>query len=32
MNIYVNRTQVDGVETAVEPDNEIRLVAPIAGG
>ena len=32
VNVYANRTQVDGVETAVEPDDEIRLVAPIAGG
>jgi molybdopterin converting factor small subunit len=32
VNVYVNRTQVDGVENAVEPDDEIRLVAAVAGG
>ena len=32
VNVYVNRTQVDGVESAVEPDDEIRLVAAVAGG
>lgn len=32
VNVYVNRTQVDGVEGAVEPDDEIRLVAAVAGG
>lgn len=32
LNVYVNRTQVDGVEGAVEPDEEIRLVAAVAGG
>jgi len=32
VNVYVNRAQVDGVDRAVEPDDEIRLVAAVAGG
>jgi molybdopterin converting factor small subunit len=32
VNVYVNRTQVDGVDGAVEDGDEIRLVAAIAGG
>ena len=32
VNVYDNPTQVDGVEGAVEPDEEIRLVAAVAGG
>jgi molybdopterin converting factor small subunit len=32
VNVYVNRVQVDGVEGAVEQDDEIRLVAAVAGG
>ena len=32
VNVYVNRVQVDGVEGTVEPEDEIRLVAAVAGG
>jgi molybdopterin converting factor small subunit len=32
VNVYVNRVQVDGVEGSVEQDDEIRLVAAVAGG
>jgi molybdopterin converting factor small subunit len=32
VNVYVNRVQVEGVEGAVEQDDEIRLVAAVAGG
>ena len=32
MNVYVNRVQVDGVDGTVEADDEIRLVAAVAGG
>lgn len=32
VNVYVNRTQVEGVDRAVEAGDEIRLVAAVAGG
>jgi molybdopterin converting factor small subunit len=32
VNVYVNRTQVDGLDEAVHTDDEIRLVAAVAGG
>jgi len=32
VNVYVNRVQVDGVDGTVEADDEIRLVAVVAGG
>ena len=32
VNVYVNRVQVDGVDGAVAADDEIRLVAAVAGG
>lgn len=32
VNVYVNRVQVDGVDGPVEPGDEIRLVAAVAGG
>ena len=32
VNVYVNRAQVDGVEGEVAADDEIRLVAAVAGG
>jgi molybdopterin converting factor small subunit len=32
VNVYVNRVQVDGVDTGVAGDDEIRLVAAVAGG
>jgi molybdopterin converting factor small subunit len=32
VNVYVNRVQVDGVDTDVAADDEIRLVAAVAGG
>jgi hypothetical protein len=32
VNVYVNRVQVDGVDAMVEADDEIRLVAAVAGG
>jgi molybdopterin converting factor small subunit len=32
VNVYVNRVQVDGVDETVEADDEIRLVAAVAGG
>ena len=32
VNVYVNRTQVDGLDDAVGADDEIRLVAAVAGG
>jgi molybdopterin converting factor small subunit len=32
VNVYVNRVQVDGVDRTVEADDEIRLVAAVAGG
>jgi hypothetical protein len=32
VNVYVNRVQVDGVDGIVEADDEIRLVAAVAGG
>ncbi len=32
VNVYVNRAQVDGVEGAVGEEDEIRLVAAVAGG
>ena len=32
VNVYVNRVQVDGVDGTVEADDEIRLVAAVAGG
>jgi len=32
VNVYVNRVQVDGVDGTVEADDEIRVVAAVAGG
>jgi molybdopterin converting factor small subunit len=32
VNVYVNRVQVDGVDEPVETEDEIRLVAAVAGG
>jgi molybdopterin converting factor small subunit len=32
VNVYVNRAQVDGVDGTVDADDEIRLVAAVAGG
>lgn len=32
VNVYVNRVQVEGVDGTVEADDEIRLVAAVAGG
>ena len=32
VNVYVNRAQVDGVDGTVGTDDEIRLVAAVAGG
>jgi molybdopterin converting factor small subunit len=32
VNVYVNRAQVDGVDGAVGVEDEIRLVAAVAGG
>jgi len=32
VNVYVNRVQVDGVDETVAADDEIRLVAAVAGG
>jgi molybdopterin converting factor small subunit len=32
VNVYVNRAQVDGVDGELRPDDEIRLVAAVAGG
>jgi molybdopterin converting factor small subunit len=32
VNVYVNRAQVDGLDGALRPDDEIRLVAAVAGG
>jgi sulfur-carrier protein len=32
VNVYVDRTQVDDLETPVEEGTEIRLVAAVAGG
>jgi molybdopterin converting factor small subunit len=32
VNVYVNRTQVDGLDGSVGADDEIRLVAAVAGG
>jgi molybdopterin converting factor small subunit len=32
VNVYVNRTQVDGIEGSVDDGDEIRLVAAVAGG
>lgn len=32
VNVYVNRTQVDGLDDAVGAGDEIRLVAAVAGG
>ena len=32
VNVYVNRTQVDGIERVVDEGDEIRLVAAVAGG
>ena len=32
VNVYVNRAQVDGLDGALQADDEIRLVAAIAGG
>ena len=32
VNVYVNRTQVDGVDGSVDENDEIRLVAAVAGG
>ncbi len=32
VNVYVNREQVDGVDVAIGSDDEVRLVAAVAGG
>ena len=32
VNVYVNRAQVDGLDGALQGDDEIRLVAAVAGG
>jgi molybdopterin converting factor small subunit len=32
VNVYVNRAQVDELEGSLDADDEIRLVAAIAGG
>jgi len=32
VNVYVNREQVDGVDVALGSDDEVRLVAAVAGG
>jgi molybdopterin converting factor small subunit len=32
VNVYVDRVQADDLETPLEPDTEIRLVAAVAGG
>jgi molybdopterin converting factor small subunit len=32
VNVYVNRAQIDGLDGALQADDEIRLVAAIAGG
>jgi molybdopterin converting factor small subunit len=32
VNVYVDRTQIDDLETPLEADTEIRLVAAVAGG
>ena len=32
VNVYVNRAQVDGLDGALHADDEIRLVAAVAGG
>ena len=32
VNVYVNRAQVVGVDGTVEAEDEIRLVAAVAGG
>ncbi len=32
VNVYVNRTQVDGLDDELSADDEIRLVAAVAGG
>ena len=32
VNVYVNREQVDGVDVSLGSDDEVRLVAAVAGG
>jgi molybdopterin converting factor small subunit len=32
VNVYVNRTQVDALDDELQADDEIRLVAAVAGG
>jgi molybdopterin converting factor small subunit len=32
VNVYVNRAQVDGLDAELQADDEIRLVAAVAGG
>jgi molybdopterin converting factor small subunit len=32
VNVYVNRAQVDGLDDTLQADDEIRLVAAVAGG
>ena len=32
VNVYVNSVQADDLETPLEPETEIRLVAAVAGG
>lgn len=32
VNVYVNRTQVDGLDDELSADDEMRLVAAVAGG
>jgi molybdopterin converting factor small subunit len=32
VNVYVNRVQVDGLDGELHADDEIRLVAAVAGG
>ncbi len=32
VNVYVNRTQVDGLDDELSAGDEIRLVAAVAGG
>jgi molybdopterin converting factor small subunit len=32
VNVYVNRRQADGLDDALGADDEIRLVAAVAGG
>jgi molybdopterin converting factor small subunit len=32
VNVYVNREQVEGVDVEIGSDDEVRLVAAVAGG